>query len=83
VLRLEEQRMPALRAHVFVTAVAISELFVVVLAEEARQCVANARDGSIFGQVFGAAPASPVVAARLLEDVVVDVVPPQETRQFG
>jgi hypothetical protein len=83
VLRVEEQRMPALRADIFVTAVAIGELLVVVLAKEARQRVPNARERSIFRQVFGAAPAPPVVAARLLEDVIVDVMAPQETRQSG
>lgn len=80
---VEEERMPALRAHVFMTAVAIGELLVVVLAQETRQRVTHARDRSIFRQVSGAAPAPPVVAARLLEDVVVDVMAPQETRQFG
>jgi len=43
-LRVEEQRMPALRADVFVTAVAIGELLVVVLAEKTRQRVTNACD---------------------------------------
>jgi hypothetical protein len=83
VLGVEEQRMPALRAHVFMTAVAIGQLLVVVLAEETRQRMPHARDRSIFRQVFGAAPAPPVAAARLLEDVVVDVMAPQETRQPG
>jgi hypothetical protein len=83
VLRLEQQRMPALRAHVFVTAVAIGELLVVVLAEETGQRVTHARDRSIFRQVFGSAPASPRRSFGLLEDVVVDVMAPQKTRQFG
>jgi len=83
VLGLEQQRMPALRAHVFVTAVAIGELLVIVLAEEARQRVTHARDRSVFGQVFGSAAASPRRSFGLLEDVVVDVMAPQETRQFG
>jgi hypothetical protein len=69
--------MTALRAHVFVTTVAIGEPLVVVLAEEARQRVPNARGRSIFRQVCGAAPAPPVVAARLREDMVVDVMAPQ------
>jgi hypothetical protein len=43
-LRIEQQRMSALGADVFVTAVAIGELFVVVLAKEARQGVTNACD---------------------------------------
>jgi hypothetical protein len=80
VLRLEQQRMPALRADVFMTAVAIGELLVVVLAEEARQRVTHAGDRSIFGQVFGAAAAPPRPPLGLLEDVVVDVMAPKETR---
>ena len=83
VLGIEQQGMSALRADVFVTAVAIGELLVVMLAEKTRQRVTNARDRSILGQVFGSAPAPPVVAARLLEHVVVDVMAPEETRQFG
>jgi hypothetical protein len=83
VLRLEQQRMPALRAHVFVTAVAIGELLVVVLAEEARQRVTHASDRSVFRQVLESAAASPRRSLDLLEDVIVDVMAPQETRQFG
>jgi hypothetical protein len=80
VLGVEQQWMAALRADVFVTAVAIGELLVVVLAEKTRQRVANTRDRSIFSQVFGSAPAPPVVAARLLEDVVVNVMTPERAR---
>jgi hypothetical protein len=76
VLRLEQQRMPALCAHVFVTAVAIGELLVVVLAEEAGQRVTDPRDRAVLGQVFGAAPASASRPLGLLEDVVVDVMAP-------
>jgi hypothetical protein len=83
VLGIEQQRMPALRADVLVAAVAIGELLVVMLAEKTRQRVTNTGDRSILSQVFGSTPAPPVVAARLLEDVVVDVMAPQETRQFG
>jgi hypothetical protein len=43
-LGIEQQRVSALRADVFVTAVAIGELLVVVLAEEARQRMTNASD---------------------------------------
>jgi hypothetical protein len=43
-LGVEQERMSALRADVFVTAVAIGEFLVVVLAEEARQRVTNASD---------------------------------------
>ena len=80
---VEEQRMPALAADVFVTAVAIGELLVIVLAEKARQRVPNVRDRSILAEVFGSASAAPAVSPRLLEDVVVHVMAPQETRQFG
>jgi len=83
VLRLEQQRVPALRADVFMTAVAIGELLVVVLAEEARQRVTDARDRSILGQVAGAASAPPIGTRRLLEDVVVDVMAPNCTRQLS
>jgi hypothetical protein len=75
--------MAALRADVFVTAVAIGELLVVVLAEKTRQRVANAGGRAIFGEVFGSASAAPRVTVCLLEDVVVDVMAPEETRQFG
>jgi len=82
-LRIEQQWMPALGADIFVTAVAIGELLVIVLAEEAGQGVTNASDGTIFREVFGSAPAAPRTTVRLLENVVVDVMAPQETRQFG
>jgi hypothetical protein len=82
-LGVEEQRMPALAADVFVTAVAIGELLVIVLPEETRQRMPDVRDRSILSQVFGSTPASPAVPARQLEDVVVDVMAPEETRQFG
>jgi hypothetical protein len=82
VLRFEQQRMPALRADVFVAAVAIGKLLVVVLAEEARQRVTHTRDRSILRQVFGSAAAPSRRHLGLLENVVVDVVAPQETRQF-
>jgi len=83
VLGVEQQRMPALRADVFMTAVAIGELLVVVLAEEARQRVTHARDRSVFGQVFGSAAASPRRPLGLFEDVVVDVMTPERTRKLG
>jgi hypothetical protein len=79
VLGVEQQRMPTLSADVFMTAVAIGELLVIVLAEEARQRVTHARDRSVFRQVFGSAAASPRRSFGLLEDVVVDVMAPQET----
>ena len=79
VFGFEHQRMPALRAHVFVAAVAIGELLVIVLAEKTRQRVTNPGDRAVLGQVPGAAAAPAPVAGGLLEDVVVDVVAPQET----
>jgi hypothetical protein len=82
VLGLEQQRMAALRADVFVAAVAIGELLVVVLAEEARQRMPHARERSILGQIIRATAAVAAFAVRLLEGVVVDVMAPKETRQF-
>ena len=82
-LRIEQERMPALRAHIFMTAVAIGELFVIVLAEKTRQRVTNTRDRTILGQVIGATAAPPPVTVSVFEDVVVDVMAPKETRQFG
>src|SRR5262245_41276898 len=82
-LGVEQQRMPALRADIFVTAVAIDELFVVVLAEKARQRVTNAGNRSVFSEVLGTATAMPSLPIRVLEDVIVNVMAPDETRQFG
>jgi hypothetical protein len=79
---IEQQRMPALRADIFVTAVPIGELFVIVLAEEARQGVPDPCRRPILSQVIGSTPAPPVVAPCLLEDMVIDVMPPQRARQF-
>jgi hypothetical protein len=79
VLGVEQQRVAALGAHVFVAAVAIGELLVAVLAEEARQRVPDPRDRAVLGEVFGAAATPAIVAARPLERVVVDVMPPQNT----
>ena len=82
-LIVEQQRVTALLADVLVATMAIGQLLVVVLAEEARQRVPHARDRAVFSQVFGSAPAPPAVAAGLLESVVVDVMAPEETRQRG
>jgi hypothetical protein len=79
-LRIEQQRMAALRADVFVAAVAIGELLVMVFAEKTRQRVTHVRQRSVFSKIVGAAAAFPS-ARRLLEDVVVDVMSPQKTRQ--
>ena len=82
-LRVEEQRKPALRADVFVIAVAIGELFVIVLAEEARQRVTNVRDGFILTEVLGPASTPARRAGHLLEDVVIDVMSEDEARESG
>ena len=79
-LRIEEQRVAALRADVLVAAVAVGELLVIVLAEKARQGVTNACDGTVLRQIFGSASAASRVSVHLLENVVVDVMAPQETR---
>jgi len=83
VFGVEEQRMPALRADIFVTAVAIGEFLVVVVAEKTRQGVTNVRDRTILGEVLGPATAAPPFSIRLLEDVIVDVMAPEETRQLS
>lgn len=75
--------MTALSADVFVAAVPIGQLFVIVLAQEARQRVPDPCNRSIFGEVIGSTPAPPVVAHRLLENVIVDMMAPQEARQLG
>ncbi len=75
-LLLKEQRVAALRADVFVTPIAVGELLVVVLAEEARQRMAHSRDGKVFAQVIGPTSAAPMIGIGLLEHVVVDMVSP-------
>ena len=82
-LCIEQQRMAALRAHVFMAAVAIREFFVIVLAEKTLQRVADTGDRAILGEVIRAASALAFVTGRLLEDVVVDVMPPKEAREPG
>jgi hypothetical protein len=77
VLGVKQQRMPALPADVFMAPVAVGKLLVVVLAEETRQRVTDARDRAIFSEVFGSAAAPPAVAAGPLEDMVIDVVSPK------
>jgi hypothetical protein len=74
VLGIEQQRMPALGAHIFMTSVAVRELFVGVLAEKARQGMTNVGDGSILGQVVHATAAVAAAALRLFEDVVIDMM---------
>lgn len=77
-VRVEQQRMAALCAHIFMAPVAIGELFVIVLAQETRQRVTNVRDRAIFGKVLGAAPARALLTRRVLEQMVIDVVAPDE-----
>ena len=72
--------MPALGADIFVTAVAIGELLVVVLAEKARQGVTNVCDRTILGEVLRPASAAPPLSIRLLEGVIVDVMAPHRAR---
>jgi|SRR5687767_14097461 len=83
VVGVEQQRMSALRADVFMTPIALGELLVMMLAEKARERVTHAGNRAIFGQVVAAAPAPPVAIGRRLEDVVVDVMPPQRAREPG
>src|SRR5688500_17931949 len=82
VRRLKEQRVAALRADVFVAPVAVGELLVVMLAEKARQRMADSRDGQVFAQVIGPTSALPMIGVGLPEHVVVDVVAPQRARQL-
>ena len=82
-VRVEQQRMPALRANVFMASIAIGQLLVVVLAEEARQRVPHARQRTIFRKILGSAAAPPLHPVGLLEDVVIDVMSPNEARQSG
>ena len=55
----EQERVAALHAHIFVTAVSIDQAFVRVMAEETGQRVTNARDAAVFGKVGDAAAAMP------------------------
>lgn len=80
VIRRKQQRMPALDADVFVTAVAIGELLVVVRAEKAGQRMAHPGDRPVLGEVRRAAPAAPVAVSGLLEHVVVHLVAPKSAR---
>jgi hypothetical protein len=64
-----------------VTAVAIGEFFVIVLAEETRQRVTNVRDGPVLTEILGPASTLPRCAGCLLEDVIIDVMSPDRARQ--
>ena len=75
--------MPALPADILMAGVAIGELFVVVPAEETRERVTNPSNRSIFSEVLSPATAAPPFPIRLLEDVIVDVMAPEETRQLS
>jgi hypothetical protein len=79
--RLEQQRMSALHAHVFVAAVAISELLVLMRAEEAGECVPDSRGRQILAEVCRPAPAAPMTGG-MLEHVIVDVMSPQRAREL-
>ena len=80
IMRLfKEQWVAALRADVFVAAIAIGELLVVMLAEKARQRVAHSRDGQVFAQVISPASAPPMIGVGLPEHVVIDVMSPYST----
>ena len=81
--RLEQQRMTAFRAYVFVAPVAIGQFLVGVLAEKARECMPHARHREVFAQVVGAASAPPMAGAGLPEHVVVDVMSPHRAREFS
>jgi hypothetical protein len=83
VLRVEQQWVAALAADVFMTPVAVGELLVIVLAEEAREGMPHSGGRSVLGEVIGAAPALPSLSFGVLEDMVIDVMAPEETRQFG
>lgn len=75
--------MPALDAHILVALVAVGQPFVLMLAEETRQRVAHPRDRAVFAKIFGPASAPPVTLSRPLEDLVVDMMPPERARKFG
>lgn len=60
-LLFKEQRVAALRADVFVAPVPVGQLFVVMLAEKARQCVPHSGDRKVFAQVISAASAPPMI----------------------
>ena len=83
VLGVEQQRMAALDAHVFVASVAFAQPFILMLAEETRQCVPHASNRTVLAKIFGPATAPAVTLGRLLENVIVDVMPPERARQFG
>src|SRR5688572_18100725 len=74
--------MPTLHADVLRVAVALDELFIRVMAEEARQRVADMRERSVAAEIRRSAPAQPL--ARFLEKpVVVDFVTPDSTPELG
>jgi hypothetical protein len=75
--------MPALRADILMAAVAVGELLVVVLAEKARERVPYTRDRPIFSEVGSPATAPPPFPTGSPEEVIVDVMAPEKTRQFG
>ena len=64
-------------------AIAIGELFVLVLAEEARQRVPDMRERAVLGQVARATPARAIGAIGLLEHVIVHMMAPDGARQLS
>lgn len=71
----KNERMPTADADVFMHAVAVREPDVGVVAEEARERMADVRGPSVFGQVVRSTPAAP--ASVLSEYLVVDDMSPQ------
>jgi hypothetical protein len=83
VFGVEEQWMTTLNAHVFVASVAFGQPFILMLTEEARQCVPHASHRAVLAKILGPATAPPVTLSRLPEDVVVDMMPPERAGKFG
>jgi len=80
---VEQEGMPALRAHVFVAPVAVGELLVIVLPEKARQRMTDARSRPVFRQIVRSTPAPPPLALSPFESMVINVMSPNEARQLG
>jgi len=69
--------MTALHADVLVAGIAIDQALVNVMAEEARQRVADMREGTVLAQIFATASTVPGTGCRLLEDVIVYMMSPK------
>jgi hypothetical protein len=83
VFGIEQERVAALHAHVFMAAVTLGEFLVLMFAEETRQGVPHARDRSIFREIVCAAPAPPLRAGCRFEPAIVDVVSPHRARELS